>query len=297
MCTTSVHSYHSIAIARVDGGQHDSHARHSCVVREDVGSYLSELRQVPLLTAEEEQNYAQRARSGEQKARNLLIRHNLRLVVSIARRYRADGLSFADLIGGGNLGLIRAVDKFDPQRGHRFVVYAAWWVRQAIDQTAREQRSVVLKPRRLVLQQRRQQRVLREHWQEHGQDGAGQLSGPPSASSPDHFLDADGSGAWSDMLPATLEPGEDYLSPCRKLEREQLLQKIREWLSYMPPQQAQILTRYFGLDDQPGQTLLQIAEQLQLSRQQVISLRNRALVSLRESFVRHRLDAGSLLQD
>lgn len=244
-------------------------------VREDTGLYLARVRQLPLLTAEQELHYATGARSGEQSARNRMICHNLRLVISIARKYQRPGVSFIDLIAEGNLGLIRAVEKFDPGLGYRFSTYASWWVQQAVERAV-ERQSVVVRPRRLLLQRRREQK----NWQ-HAQPGVNSSLGKDVS-----FDENPGIQTEETLCP----------SPCREIEQEQILLQLRQWLACLPAAQQQILVLYFGLYGTPQHTLLQISEHMCLSRQKVARQRDQALDSLRRTLACHGLDATSLLR-
>lgn len=269
-------------------------AIHRCTVRagEDVGQYLVALRGLPPLTAEQELGYARLVHSGYQCARSLMIQHNLRLVVYIARKYRRNGISFADLISEGNLGLIRAVEKFDPQLGYRFSTYATWWIQEAVERYAEQQVSIVRRPRRLLLQQRREQRQARRLMQSVDSVArAGQ-----SAPGEDIELNESTALAPSVHYARVADVKRRYASPCQLLEQAQLATCLQEMISCMPVQQARVLEFYYGLGDGPRLTLQQIAEQLQLSRQHVISLRARALDSLRRALELQRLDAATLLE-
>src|SRR5262245_8737430 len=108
-----------------------------------LGMYLREIRKIPLLTPEEERELARRAKGGDEEALHELVRHNLRFVVSVAKQYAKSAVPFEDLVNEGNLGLIRAAERFDVDRGYRFISYAVWWVRQAILQYVAEQSRTV----------------------------------------------------------------------------------------------------------------------------------------------------------
>lgn len=292
-------------------GDNDKQGQPGGDSRDGLDHYLDQLGRYPLLTAEQELLYATRVQAGDRAARDLMIRHNLRLVVSIARRYRRAGLPFADLVSEGNLGLIRAVEKFDPARGNRFSTYAVWWVRQAVERAVERQQSVVPRPRRLLLQQRRYRAI--EHERQLQQAGAEQhCSGEPAeyAGLRQYEL-AMLAAVHADVALGIINDEEplspEYLQqvheegmrecPCNRLQQDQLWQKLQTWIGRMPEQQSRVLQMYFGLDGQPRQTLQAIAEQLRISRERVRILRDRGLASLRLSLNRHGLDIELLLAD
>lgn len=255
--------------------------------REELGNYLGQIRQLPLLTHEQEQHYACCAQRGQQLAREQMICHNLRLVIRIAQRYRRAGVSFADLVSEGVLGLIRAVDKFDPELGYRFSTYACWWIQDAVERALDGQLSVVRRPRSLLLQRRRQQRLASAA--EEGQRV--ELQDECHRLLPDSLTDS--------SLPEQLTT-EDAIhgdSPCRQYEKEQLAVRLLEWVMDMPAAQAQVVLHYYGLAGYAPHTLLELAKELQLSRQQVITLRDRALQSLQRRLLENGLEQESLFAD
>ncbi|MBT6079589.1 MAG: sigma-70 family RNA polymerase sigma factor, partial [Gammaproteobacteria bacterium] len=123
---------------------------------------MQEIRQYPLLTAEQEKVWARKVQKGDIDARNRLIESNLRLVVSIARRYQNQGVSFMDLVEEGNLGLMRAVEKFDPELGFRFSTYATWWIRQSVDRAVMSQGRTVRLPIHILREMRSYLRASRQ---------------------------------------------------------------------------------------------------------------------------------------
>lgn len=243
---------------------------------------------LPVLSREQEQAYAHRVQAGDQPARTALILHNLGLVISIANKYRRSGSLHAELVAAGNLALIRAVEKFDPAFDRRFSTYATWWIRAAMERTLEHYASVVSMPRQLMLQRRRVQRLAARQQQ--------------AALEQIHLAGGDEAGIWCcsmtlDALAAVSSEQGCYASPCRELGRLRLQEKLDEWIRCLPPMQTRVLQLYFGLAGEDKHTLLDCAAQLQLSRQQVIQLRNRALTALRTALCRHGLDRATVLSD
>jgi RNA polymerase primary sigma factor len=257
---------------------------------ESIDQYLGEISRTSLLTEGEEQSLARRAREGDAEAERELIARNLRFVVSIARRYQHRGLTLEDLIGEGNVGLIAAAHRFDPEQGVRFITYAIWWVRQAILIALMKQVRVVRIPpsrlaryahiskaRQALQHQLGREPSLREiashagialeavdDWRDHqavlvpldassGEAGSRHLD--------EHFA-ADGED----------EPPEDT-EECASLVSSALLA--------LQPREALVLCDYFGLEGRTGLTLDAIATKMQITRERVRQIRDRALGKLR----------------
>ncbi len=259
------------------------------MVREDAPRYGYTATRLPLLGREQEQAYAQRVQAGDPQARTALILHNLGLVISIAKKYRRSGTLHAELVAAGNLALIRAVEKFDPAFDRRFSTYATWWIRAAMEQILDQQVSVVVRPRQLVLQQRRCQRLEARR-----QQLLDVLPVPDSLQV--SSLRGDYSGGL-DTVTMMLDDGACHASPCRELARLRLQEKIEGWIRCLPASQSRVLVLCFGLDGEDKHSLPACAERLGLSRQQVIQLRNRALAALRSALGRHGLDRDTVLGD
>ncbi|MCL7463157.1 RNA polymerase sigma factor RpoS [Pseudomonas sp. NW5] len=253
--------------------------------------YLGEVGFAGLLSAEEEQALARRVQAGEVAARQHMIESNLRLVVKIARRYLNRGLPLLDLIEEGNLGLMRAVEKFDPERGFRFSTYATWWIRQNIERALMIQPRTIRLPVQVVKDLnnclRAAHELNRKLAHEPGNEDIAALLGKPLAevsrimalrervSSLDSSLGEHSEHTLHDVL------ADPQYDPCLLLQRGELERSIEDWLAALPERSLQVVIRRFGLHDQEAQTLEEVGQLLGLTRERVRQLQVEALRSLR----------------
>ncbi|WP_083605236.1 RNA polymerase sigma factor RpoS [Salinivibrio sp. ES.052] len=242
--------------------------------------YLSEIGFSPLLTAEEEVLYARRALRGDEVARKRMIESNLRLVVKISRRYSNRGLALLDLVEEGNLGLIRAVEKFDPERGFRFSTYATWWIRQTIERAIMNQTRTIRLPIHVVKELNVYLRTARELAQklDHeptAEDIAAQLDKPVEdvnrmlrlnerIGSVDNPIGGDSEKALLDIIPDEKQDGPEYTT-----QDDDMKKSIVQWLQELNPKQREVLSRRFGLLGHEASTLEDVGREIGLTRERV----------------------------
>ena len=259
-----------------------------------LGLYLREIRRIPLLTPEQEVALARRVKAGERKALDELVRRNLRFVVSVAKQYAKSGVPFEDLINEGNMGLIRAAERFDVDRGYRFISYAVWWVRQAILQfVAEHSRTVRLpinKSTTLTKVTRASQRLsqslgrdpipeeLAEFLGMKTQDVLVILSMPTTQFSIDEPAEGRDHEFQVDTITdeSSMGPEDNAL----ELERNE---DIEHALASLNAREGDILRRYFGLGGNEPHTLEEIGKVYKLTRERVRQIRDRAIWRLRHS--------------
>jgi len=254
--------------------------------------YLHDVECHKLLSPEDEQHYARLALQGDAAARERMIVCNLRLVVKIARRYMYRGLELADLIEEGNLGLLRAVEKFDPERGFRFSTYGTWWIRQTIERALMNQGRTVRLPIHIAKELNAYKRAARKIAQDqHHEASAGEIAeildrevgevqrhmrygeritsmNTPLHDDPDHSL--------LEMI-----PDENNIDPADVLQGEQLHGRVGAWLQQLDGKQREVIERRFGLRGYEPHTLEAIGDMLGVTRERVRQIQIDALNRLR----------------
>jgi RNA polymerase nonessential primary-like sigma factor len=267
--------------------------------------YLSEIGFSPLLTAEEEVLYARRSLRGDEAARKRMIESNLRLVVKISRRYSNRGLALLDLIEEGNLGLIRAVEKFDPERGFRFSTYATWWIRQTIERALMNQTRTIRLPIHVVKELNIYLRTARELSQklDHeptAEEIAFELDKPVEdvnkmlrlnerISSVDTPIGGEGDKALLDIIPDTKDSSPEFTT-----EDDDIRASLMTWLDELNPKQKEVLARRFGLLGYEPSTLEEVGREINLTRERVRQIQVEGLRRLRDIVLKQGLDMESL---
>jgi len=269
--------------------------------------YLNEIGFSPLLTAEEEVYYSRLALKGCEASRKRMIESNLRLVVKIARRYLNRGLSLLDLIEEGNLGLIRAVEKFDPERGFRFSTYATWWIRQTIERAIMNQTRTIRLPIHVVKELNVYLRVARELAQKldhepSAEEIAAKVDKPVETvermlglneriSSVDIPVGKDYDKSLLDTI-----PDQDNSDPASLLQSTNISGNLEKWLNALPDKHAEVLSRRFGLRGYEMSTLEEVGSEIGLTRERVRQIQVEALRKLREIVEKNGLTGEDLLK-
>ena len=267
--------------------------------------YLNEIGFSPLLSAEEEVFFARKALKGDEAARKRMIESNLRLVVKISRRYVNRGLALLDLIEEGNLGLIRAVEKFDPERGFRFSTYATWWIRQTIERAIMNQTRTIRLPIHVVKELNVYLRAARELSQkldhEPTPDDIATLLDRPvedvekmlglneRVTSMDTPV-----GTSSEKTLVDTVPDQHVSDPISILQDSDLSDSLNGWLDELSEKQREVVARRFGLRGHESSTLEEVGREIGLTRERVRQIQVEALRRLRDILEKQGLNAESL---
>lgn len=263
------------------------------IANDSVRMYLSEIGRVDLLTADEEIKLANRIAKGDPIAKQKLAEANLRLVVSIAKKYIGRGLSFLDLIQEGNIGLFRAVEKFDPTRGFKFSTYATWWIRQAITRAIADQARTIRIPVHMVETINKLTHTQRQLLQELGREPTVE----ELASEMDmdikkvrHILKISQDiisleapvGAEEDSKLGDFIEDDEAISPSDSTNRKIIKENIHAMLQYLSPREQKIIRMRFGLDDGIGHTLEEVGREFGVTRERIRQIEAKILQKLRD---------------
>ncbi|MBO4495635.1 MAG: RNA polymerase sigma factor RpoD [Clostridiales bacterium] len=257
-----------------------------------VRMYLKEIGKVPLLTAEQEQDLAQRMLDGDEDAKAQLIEANLRLVVSIAKRYLGRGMQFLDLIQEGNLGLIKAVDKFDHSKGFKFSTYATWWIRQAITRAIADQARTIRIPVHMVETINRLVREQRALIQELGREPtveeiAERMSLPVEKVREIQKISQEPVslekpiGEEEDSHLGDFIPDDDAMSPADQVAYTLLKEQLLDAMKSLTAREEKVLRLRFGLDDGRQRTLEEVGREFNVTRERIRQIEAKALRKLR----------------
>jgi RNA polymerase primary sigma factor len=259
-----------------------------------LGRYLRQIGRGRLLTHEEEIDLGRKAREGDKSARSKLIEKNLRLVIPIAKKYRGRGLPFGDLIQEGNVGLMRAADKFDPEKGFRFSTYATWWIRQAVQRAVADKGRTIRVPVHMGEKIRKMARAYNELSTELEREPTDEevaerlawdvdrvkdvKSAIPDATSLNQPLSSDeGSSELGDFV-----EDERELDAAGEVVRELETRRLMESVERLPERQRRVLVRRYGLDGEKPSTLADLSEELAVSRERIRQLQREAERALRD---------------
>ena len=261
-------------------------------IDDPVRMYLKEIGKVPLLTADEEIELAKRMEEGDVDAKHRLFEANLRLVVSIAKRYVGRGMLFLDLIQEGNLGLIKAVDKFDYRKGYKFSTYATWWIRQAITRAIADQARTIRIPVHMVETINKLIRVSRQLLQEYGREPLPEEIAEEMGISEDKVREIikiaqepvsleTPIGEEEDSHLGDFLPDEDAPAPAEAAAFTLLKEQLMSVLSTLTPREEMVLKLRFGLEDGRQRTLEEVGKEFKVTRERIRQIEAKALRKLR----------------
>ena len=261
-------------------------------IDDPVKMYLKDIGKIPLLSSEEEVEIAKRMLDGDEEARKTLTNANLRLVVSIGKRYVGRGLQLLDLIQEGNLGLMKAVEKFDYSKGFKFSTYATWWIRQAISRAIADQARTIRLPVHVSETLNRQKKITRELLQELGREPTVLEIAERLGVSPEKVLENQKIA----LDPVSLETpvgeeddshlgdfieDEHVISPESRIENNALKRQFAEVLATLTPREEKVIRLRYGLDDEKPKTLEEVGRIFNVTRERIRQIEAKALRKLR----------------
>lgn len=255
--------------------------------------YLQEIGRVDLITADEEVELARRIKEGDQKAMEKLVKANLRFVVSVAKQYQNQGLTLPDLINEGNLGLIKAAQRFDETRGFKFISYAVWWIRQSILQALAEQARIVRLPLNKIGSINKINRTFSELEQKYEREPSHDEIAEMLEMSENDVKESMMNSGRHVSMDAPLQEGEegdmydvirsnDTPMPDKDLIIESLRREIERSLSTLTPREADVIRLFFGLNGEQAMTLEEIGEKFDLTRERVRQIKEKAIRRLKQ---------------
>jgi RNA polymerase primary sigma factor len=271
------------------------------IADDSVRLYLREIGKIPLLTAEEELALAQRVVKGDKLAKDQMAEANMRLVVSIAKRYVGRGLDLLDLIQEGNTGLLRAVEKFDPDRGFKFSTYATWWIRQAITRAIADQARTIRIPVHMVETINKLLRTQRRLTQELNREPTNEEIAAAMEMDVDKVehimkikqdissLDASVRDDEEDSVLGDFIEDEDAKTPTESASEQLLKEQVRQILSSLTEREQKILKLRFGLEDGKSHTLEEVGQEFSVTRERIRQIEAKALAKLRKHKETRRL--------
>jgi RNA polymerase primary sigma factor len=264
------------------------------IADDSVRLYLREIGKIPLLNAEEELALAKKVKAGDKRAKDQMAEANMRLVVSIAKRYVGRGLDLLDLIQEGNTGLLRAVEKFDPDRGFKFSTYATWWIRQAITRAIADQARTIRIPVHMVETINKLLRTQRRLTQELNREPTNEeiaAAMEMEVEKVEHImkikqdissLDASVRDDEEDSVLGDFIEDEDAKTPTESASEQLLKEQVRQILSSLTEREQKILKLRFGLEDGKSHTLEEVGQEFSVTRERIRQIEAKALAKLRK---------------
>src|SRR5689334_22413678 len=292
--------------AELDQASDDDKSRNRSEGLDTLKSYLREIRRSTLLTFKQEQQLGKRVMAGDEQARQQMIESNLRLVISIGKRYMHRGFPFSDIVEEGNLGLIKAVEKFNYKRGFRFSTYASWWIRQYIERAIINQGKLVRLPVHVVERLNRYLNRVEQLVQELGREPRATEVAAKMKTSEADVLDLKQLIRTTCSLDSPLNDHNDTLlrdviedpiglSPAETADGVRRRTELMAWLRELPEKEQTVIVSRFGLDGDEAKTLEEIGRSMGLTRERVRQIEMAALVRLRNTIERKTMTQADLL--